>query len=276
MRKRSLLLAAAVLLAPAGASAQLGPFVPMPTIPTPGCAAYPTRLVSPIARVVVDGVCVDLSGFITNTLPGKLWSLTMNAPILVNGAQIQIGSVLFDADPSIVFSVPTINPRENTTFAYLFATPIDEGLYTSASSDLRVGLTSGLSGNASVAPATALQPTILAGFGTFGNLGANLGVDLGTTACSVGTPLPGGTTSCEFGTRTNTFSPTLLNNLEVQLAFTQTGTGSVSTFTGNVTLAPAAGGPNTVVPEPATVALVGTGLLGIMFAARRKRATPTS
>jgi hypothetical protein len=279
MRKCSFLLAAAAVLAPAAAAAQAvlpalpAPTITMPTIPSTGCPAYPSLLTSPIARVIVNGVCFDMSSLITVTVPNKIWRLSMTSPIQVGGGRVQVSNVEFNADPYIRFAETTINlPDEANDYAFLFATPVEPGFYTSASSDGRVSITSGVSGSASVAAMPNLQATFIRGFGTVGNLGTDLGVDLGTAACTAGPGLPGSANACDYGTRTNSFGATFFNNLEAQLAYRQTGVGSVVTFTGSVNLNPAqTTPPSTVIPEPATVALVGTGLAGLLLVGRRRR-----
>lgn len=67
------------------------------------------------------------------------------------------------------------------------------------------------------------------------------------------------------GTATNSFPLTFYDNLEALLTYTQDDQASVASWSGAVTLTA------TVTPEPATIGLIGLGLIVIGGVARRRR-----
>jgi hypothetical protein len=256
MKKRTMLWAAAVILAPATAVAQGGLPTCNPTVP--GITAG-----SPFVWAFINNVCTDFSSYIVATTPGKIW--TLDTPLLdFGGGTLKLHAV-FNADPFISFGATTTNLSGTNTYAFLYGTPVVPGLYTNASSTGGVSVTDGLRGNTTVAT-SGVYPTYISAYGTVGSTPTNLGVDLGTAPCTAsGTPLAV-TTVCNQGTLTNSFAPTFYDNLEALLTYTQNDDASVASWSGAVTLT------TSVTPEPAMFALFGTGLLVVGgFAVRRRK-----
>jgi len=251
MRKSLLFALPALLLAaPASSSAQTA---------FPGCER-PATLTVPFAFVAVNGQCTDLSAFITRAEGAAVWNLDTH--LTLAGSEIDLHAI-FDPDPFITFGGTTLNPVDAAvTYAFLFGTPIVPDFYTSATSSLGLSVTTPM-GTTTVAN-SAVYPTYLSGYGTVGLALTNLGVDLGTTPCvASGT---GVTTTCNQGMASNSFAPGFYDNLEALVTYTQDRTASSVAFTGAVTLDQA----TVVTPEPATLLLVGIGLLAIGVTARRK------
>jgi hypothetical protein len=252
MRKSFLLAIPALLLAaPASSSAQIA---------LPGCER-PATLTAPFAFVSVNGQCTDLSALITRAEGGAVWNLDTH--LTLAGSEIDLHAI-FDPDPFITFGGTTLNPVDAAvTYAFLFGTPIVPDFYTSATSSLGLSVTTPM-GTTTVAN-SAVYPTYLSGYGTVGLAATNLGVDLGTTPCvATGT---GVTTTCNQGMASSSFAPTFYDNLEALVTYTQDRTASSVAFTGAVTLNQA----TVVIPEPATLLLVGIGLIGIGATARHRR-----
>jgi hypothetical protein len=252
MRKRLLLAAALVLLMnPTAASAQDGT----------GCQR-PSSLTSPFVFATVNGTCTDLSSMITPNTGGKGWNLLGSTTL---GGNLVDLTGTFNPDPFITFGATTTNSVNGpVTYAFLFGTPIVPGFYNAASSTGGVSVTDPQGAGTTVSP-SGVYPTYISGYGTVGLAATNLGVDLGTAPCvATGSPA---TTTCNQGTRSNTFAPTFYDNLEALLTYDQTTIGSVASWSGAVTLT------NTTVPEPATLSLFGTGiaLLGGFLSRRRFR-----
>jgi hypothetical protein len=252
MRKSFLLAIPALLLAaPASSSAQIA---------LPGCER-PATLTAPFAFVSVNGQCTDLSALITRAEGAAVWNLDTH--LTLAGSEIDLHAI-FDPDPFITFGGTTLNPVDAAvTYAFLFGTPIVPDFYTSATSSLGFSVTTPM-GTTTVAN-SAIYPTYLSGYGTVGLAATNLGVDLGTTPCvATGT---GVTTTCNQGMASSSFAPTFYDNLEALVTYTQDRTASSVAFTGAVTLNQA----TVVIPEPATLLLVGIGLIGIGATARHRR-----
>jgi hypothetical protein len=258
MKGRRILLALA-LIGPGIARAQ-GGGLPVPSACQPTTRSALAALNSPFALVWAGGECADLSSFIKPTGQPMQWS--MNGSMTIGGARLTFRA-LYDGDPFITFGATTTNAIAGpVTYAFLFGTPITPGFYNTATSTGGLSVTAGAAGSATVS--TGLYPTYISGYGTNGLTPTNLGVDLGTTPCSaIGTP-GGTTTTCNYGTTSNTFAPTFYDNLEALLTYTQTDARSVASWSGGVTL------NATPVPEPATFALLALGFACTgLFAVRR-------
>lgn len=219
-------------------------------------AASATAVGAPL-QICANGDCLDLSGYLTPA-GGNL--TTFDANFTLGGSAIHLSGA-YDSDPFITFAASTTNVIAGpVTYAFLFGTPIVPGLYGAATSSGSVTFTDGPDGASSIATGS-IYPTYISGYGTLGLAATNLGVDLGTASCA------GGST-CNQGTASNTFPPTFYDNLEALLTYTQTGNGSVASWSGRVTLTEAL----VAVPEPATFLLFGAGALAVLMRSRRSTA----
>jgi len=251
MRKYVLLLVPVLLhVAPVRAAAQI----------SLGCAR-PAQLASPFAFVQVNGVCADLSAFVTQAAKG--WRLDTRTTVA--GATIDLHAV-FNPDPSISFSGTTLNPTAAATpYTFFFGLPIVPDVYSLAMSSVKFSVTSP-QGTTTV-DNSALYPTYLSGYGSNGAALTNLGVDAGTNACvATGTAA---STDCPAEGRSQALTPMFFDNLEAFITFSQDNALSSATFTGEVSVAQAQ--EVTVTPEPASMALLGTGLLALGVASVRRR-----
>jgi hypothetical protein len=213
--------------------------------------------------VCANATCLDLTDLIVTNGDVSTWDISAS----VGDGNIRLQGVA-DADPFITFGTTTTNLIAGpVTYAFLFATAIVPDFYNVATSTGGVSVTNGVSGTATVA-LSAVYPTFISGYGTLGAVPTNLGVDLGTTPCiASGIPFTV-TATCPQGTATNTFPLTFYDNLEALLTYTQNDIGSVVSWSGAVTLNVQ---DQRVVPEPATLALLGGGLMGIASVYRRRR-----
>lgn len=251
---RVLLLAA--LMVPAVATAQVAD----------PCAVR-GGITSPIALVSVNGECINLTDFIA-PVTDKTFLLTVNDLVIPDVAVID-ATALFNVDPFITFGATTTNlVAGETTFAFLFGTPIVPGLYNTASSTGGVSVTSGPL-NAVTVDNSAIFGTYISAYGTVGSAPTNLGVDLGTEPCTA--PAPLSTDTCTQGSTSTTFAPTFYDNLEALLTYTQSGVATVASWSGGVTLDFTR--EDTSVPEPMTVTLLAVSAfaLGAVGIARRRR-----
>lgn len=225
-------------------------------------------ITSPIAIVSVEGICVDLSGEIRPAPDGKMFVLNHSIPSEELGGLASIlVNATFNPDPFITFGFTSTNADDGPlTYTVLFGTPIEPGFYTDAASSGGVSVSNAGSGTATV-DNSAVDDEYISAFGTTATGFTTLGVDIGTEPC-IATGSPDSTT-CEFGPATNTFAPTLFDNIEVLLTYTQTQASSVASWSGNVTLGPS----QQQVPEPATVTLLAVSSLafGVVGLVRRRR-----
>ena len=213
--------------------------------------------VRPSAQVVVNGTCFDLSDSIRNDgKPAQLVSI-LEVPDV---ARI-ITFAFLNPDPFINFGAITTNlTAAPVAYSFTFSTPVIATTYNHAASSGGVSLTSGPSGTSSVVSV----PPFISGFGSLGPVLPNLGVDLNTPpACTAGAT----TVVCNEVPKVNSFAPTLFDNLEAQLGYTQTGQNSVAGWTGAVTLI-------TVVAEPASMGLLAIGAVLVALGYRGMRHRP--
>ena len=234
-----------------------------------GCGPLPTTVTAQFARVTSGNTCLDLTQYIV-PVAGRPGLFQIVAPTLtLNGNTIVFtpNATQFKVDPFINFGVTSTNPTgAATTYTFTFGTPITPGLYSSALSSGGVTVTD-VSGGTTTVAMMGTTPFI-SSFGSNNGTLTNLGVDVTGASCTATAAQT--TQGCTYAQRTSTFAPTFYNNLETTLTYTQTGLGSAS-WSGGVALNAA-----TVTPEPATWALMGTGLLTIGGIARRRRQKPTA
>jgi hypothetical protein len=227
-------------------------------------SVYATPLGIAPLRACANDECVDLSEFLVNPDGGD--QTTFDATVTIGGSTIRLFGT-YDVDPFISFGATSTNlTAEQTTFSFLFGTPIDPGFYNTATSTGSVSVTNGASGTSTVAT-SAVYPTFISGYGTLGLVPTNLGVDLGTTPCvATGTSFTV-TMTCSQGNASNTFAPTFFDNLEALLTYTQNDVGSVASWSGSVTLTLE---PVSTVPEPTSLLFVTTGTVGMLTRIRRR------
>lgn len=262
MRRRLAGLAAAFLLA-----------VPLPAHAQGGGIGFVERLCGggehgPLALFALavageTGGCIDLTDRLVRE--GKTWTIDVTDIGLGDLGSLNRLTATFNSDPFITFGASTTNLVAGpVTYAFLFGTPIVPGLYSSAASTAGVSVTNAPGTTASVDP-SAIYPTYVSGYGTVGGAPTNLGVDLGTTTCSASGAIVS-TTTCNYGTTTNTFAPTFYDNLEALLTYDQAGLAGVASWSGAVQLEAA-----TTTPEPVSLTLVATGLVGVLAVRHRRR-----
>lgn len=272
MRYWRIFAAASLVAAPATMTAQSQlPTLPGVTLPDIGCEPLggtfgSEALAGPFALAIATagGItsCIDLSPFIVQN--GKLFQI-LGASVNLGGLGTALVTATFNPDPYITFGATTTNIVAGpVTYGFVFGTPIVPGFYSGASSTAGLSLTAAPGGTATVT-SPGLYPTYVSGFGTNGGTGTNLNVDLGTAPCTATSGVVPVTSTCNYGTASSTFAPQFFDNLEAVLTYNQSQVGSVASWSGAVTLTSA-------VPEPATIALVGSGVLLVGFVARRRRA----
>lgn len=275
MKRRVTALFALALATPAVGRAQVLPPLPLPLPPLPPPITVPLvptlcgAVTSPqFAFMRVNNVCHDLSSLIRLDAPTGLFRMTLLNTIVGEG-RINSLDVTFRRNPFISFNSSTSNLTAGpTSYTFFFGTPIGPDLYTRATSTGSVSVTSGDAGSATVSQQGGEE--FISAFGSQGPSLIPLGVDIGTGTCTA----ERASTTCNYpppsgGPQVNDFAPTFFDNLEVTLAYTQTGANSEVAWSGRVDLMSAS--DVAVIPEPGTVALVSTGLLGLLGVARRRR-----
>lgn len=269
MTRRIAALLALALAAPAAGRAQIvaPPPLPGPFLPTL-CGSVTS---SQFAFIRVNDTCANFSSLVRLDAPTGLFRLNLIGAVIGAG-RIDNLDVTFKPDPYISFSGSTSNLTAGpTSYTFYFGTMIVPDQYARASSTGSFSVTSGAAGSATVGQQGSNE--IINAFGSQGATLIPLGVDIGTGTCTAGAA----SQTCQYpppsgGPRTNDFSPIFLDNLEVEVAYTQTDANSQVAFTGRVDLLSVR--DVAIVPEPGTVALVSTGLLGLLGVVRRRRAAP--
>lgn len=245
----------AALVSPAAVQAQV-----------PELCGTPSVLEGPFAFARVNDLCTNLSDLITFNQATGLFNLQVRELAIGTGLINNLNAT-FKQDPFITFGASTSNLTAGpTAYTFYFGTAITPGFYGRASSTGSVSVTRG-EGDATVAQNDGEE--FINGFGTDGSTLIPLGVDIGTGTCTAGAA----SNTCEYpppdgGPRFSTFAPVFLDNLEATLTYTQSGTASQVGFTGRVEVY------ETVIPEPATVGLLFTGLVtlaGVGFARRKQQ-----
>lgn len=269
MKRRCLIaLFTAALVAPAVATAQ----IPIPCLATAARGVMPaTQAYTPLAAIGAPSVDVCVNGqyfsFTQFLTRGKEVLLPTQLVNLGNGASFTI-SATFNADPFAIFAFGSVLPGGfgPVSFDAWFTTPVVGGPYDAASSSGTLGVTAtDASGGVTTGSASAgTYPAYISGWAPYP--GTNLGVDIGSGVCSVGTPPSPNSLSCDPAPASNTFAPISPAFLTAYLSYTHTtvGAGASSVgWTGAVELTA------TAVPEPATLGLMLAGGVLLLVGVRR-------
>ena len=180
-----------------------------------------------------------------------------------DGSTISVGSLSGNADPILGFGLGASTTATGSTFGFTFNLPIALSGLINADSSVSYSLSSlstagaQITANGNIVTASEVDTSI-------GGLGfLNKGVDVGNT---FGFLSPGGplTQNSAVFTASNSFTGNLaydLMEVKVDFALTANSTVGISGFVQQV-----------VVPVPAAVWLFGSGLLGLVGIARRKKA----
>lgn len=209
---------------------------------------------------------------------GNIWlntdmsSITGEASVAANGSivwtmgesAVEVNWLSGNADPVLDFGVSASTGDSGGTFSFSFDLPIALQGPINASSSVSYSLTSGTSAGAQIG--TTITPNIVSAFEVDTSVGGldplNKGVDVGNTFGFTGGPL---TQDSQIFTASNTFTGNLAYDLmAVNINFSLSANSSVG-VSGFVQQTP--------VPVPAAVWLFGSGLLGLVAVARRRKAS---
>ena len=188
---------------------------------------------------------------------GLMWTMG-------DGSTISVGSLFGNADPILGFGLGASTSSTGSTFGFTFNLPIALQGPINADSSVSYSLTSTTAAGAQIAP--VVGSNIVSAFevdtGVGGLPSLNKGVDVGNTfffdngiAETQGSPVY---------TASNSFTGDLAYNLmtvKVDFSLSANSTVGLSGFVQQI-----------AVPIPATVWLFGSGLLGLVGIARRKKA----
>ena len=196
--------------------------------------------------IVGSGVATDNGGI--------MWTMD-------TGETVSVGSLYGNADPILGFGLGASTGDLSSTFGFTFNLPIALTGQINASSSVSYSLSSlssdgaQITANGNVVTASEVD-TSVSGLGFL-----NKGVDVGDTFGFLGGPQ---TQNSSVFTASSSFTGDLAYDLmEVKVDFALTANSSVG-ISGFV--------QQTVVPVPAAVWLFGSGLLGLIGVARRKKA----
>jgi hypothetical protein len=172
----------------------------------------------------INGTNTDISSCIFTN--GKV--ATLSAFIFGGAGSADVHAVL-NSDPFITFGATTNKPDYRYGDICILIRNADSSgsLFGSEQVPGGVTVTDGARRNTTVAT-SAIFPTFISGYGTLGLVPTNLGVNLGTTPCVAAGAPAAVTNTCSYGTASNTFAPTLYDNLEALLTYTQNDLGSVA------------------------------------------------
>jgi hypothetical protein len=196
------------------------------------------------------------TGNVSSTADGLMWTMG-------DGSTISVGSLFGNADPILGFGLGASTGSNGSTFGFTFNLPIALSGPINADSSVSYSLSSlstagaQITANGNVVTASEVDTSI-------GGLGfLNKGVDVGNT---FGFLSPGGplTQNSAVFTASNSFTGNLaydLMEVKVDFALTANSTVGISGFVQQL-----------AVPIPAAVWLFGSGLLGLVGIARRKKA----
>ena len=187
---------------------------------------------------------------------GLIWTMG-------DGSTLSVGSLFGNADPILSFGLGASTGDTGSTFGFNFDLPIALSGPINANSSVSYSLTSTTSEGAQIAP--VVGSNIVSAYEVDTSVGGlptlNKGVDVGNTFFFTEGPL---TQNSSVFTASNTFTGNLAYDLmTVKVDFSLSADSNVG-ISGFV--------QQTAVPVPAAVWLFGSGLIGLVGVARRKKA----
>ena len=246
---RALLPVAALALAGACQSAMAGTVVP--------CNGNCTWSVD------ADGVEIASGSYLVDPTSGEISLRSPWSRALGDGAFVSVDTMNGNSDPILGFSVFAGTGAVGKNFAFNFSLPIELSGLINASSSVSYSLTSLSSAGAQIDPLSGHVVTAQDVDTSVGGLSSlNKGVDIGPRFFFVGGPQ---TQNSPIYTTTNVFAGDLAYDLmSVTIAFSLSANANVG-VSGFVQQLPAP------VPLPAAAWLLGSGLLALGGAFRRRR-----